>query len=196
MGKVRCLVCGVVLESKHVHDFVQCDCENHTFVDGGNEYLRIGGKDVKKIAIFGKDPLPCEDYDSSKKNIYLAGPIANCTKEDIHGWREKVKEKLKEKFNFFDPTRRIYYDNEKHEEIVEGDKKDIDQCDIILISHIKPSNGTAMEQIYSWERKKHVVFVSNGPMQYVSPWCIYHSNVQFETIEEAIKHLEEYNEGS
>ena len=42
MGKVRCLVCGEILESKHVHDFVKCNCRNETFVDGGNEYFLQG----------------------------------------------------------------------------------------------------------------------------------------------------------
>lgn len=51
MGKVKCLVCNRVLESKHRHDFVQCNCKNETFVDGGNEYLRYGGMDLDKIEI-------------------------------------------------------------------------------------------------------------------------------------------------
>jgi len=41
--KVRCLKCGDVIESKHVHDFKVCSCEN-IFIDGGNEYVRYGGK--------------------------------------------------------------------------------------------------------------------------------------------------------
>ena len=51
MGRVKCLVCGKILESKTRHDFVSCWCENETFVDGGNDYTRIGGKDLNKIQI-------------------------------------------------------------------------------------------------------------------------------------------------
>jgi len=54
MSKIKCLSCGVVLESKHVHDFVQCECPNETFVDGGNEYLRCGGVDVTLIEMIQK----------------------------------------------------------------------------------------------------------------------------------------------
>ena len=38
---MRCRRCGMLLESKHVHDFVACPCGN--FVDGGLDYERRGG---------------------------------------------------------------------------------------------------------------------------------------------------------
>ena len=49
MSKVKCLECGEVLESKFRHNFVSCGCPNEAFVDGGNDYLRCGGKDLDKI---------------------------------------------------------------------------------------------------------------------------------------------------
>ena len=55
MGTVRCLVCGAVLTSKHRHDFVMCDCSNQTFIDGGNDYIRCGGKDPTKIEVLKMD---------------------------------------------------------------------------------------------------------------------------------------------
>ena len=39
---IRCLKCGDVIESKSVHDFQQCSC-GACFVDGGGEYIRVGG---------------------------------------------------------------------------------------------------------------------------------------------------------
>lgn len=47
--KIKCLVCNTILESKYRHDFQTCGCENETFVDGGQDYLRCGGKDLTKI---------------------------------------------------------------------------------------------------------------------------------------------------
>lgn len=38
----KCLACEDVIESKSVHDFVQCSC-GAIFVDGGKSYLRRGG---------------------------------------------------------------------------------------------------------------------------------------------------------
>ena len=36
---IQCKMCGEVIESKHVNDFVQCKC-GACAVDGGREYLR------------------------------------------------------------------------------------------------------------------------------------------------------------
>ena len=36
---IKCKLCGEVVESKHVHDFVQCKC-GACAVDGGHDYLR------------------------------------------------------------------------------------------------------------------------------------------------------------
>jgi len=51
MGKIQCLNCGQILESKYRHDFQMCDCGNESFIDGGYDYLRSGGKDLNKIKI-------------------------------------------------------------------------------------------------------------------------------------------------
>lgn len=57
MSKIKCLECGAILESKHRHDFRSCGCENGTFVDGGNAYLRYGGKVLAKIEVL-EQPNP------------------------------------------------------------------------------------------------------------------------------------------
>ncbi len=46
---VVCKSCGEILHSKHRHDFVQCDCPNGTFTDGGPEMMRCGGKDFSLL---------------------------------------------------------------------------------------------------------------------------------------------------
>lgn len=43
------------MESKHRHDFVQCDCPLETFVDGGNDYVRTGGMDLTKIKFWNEE---------------------------------------------------------------------------------------------------------------------------------------------
>lgn len=40
---IKCLKCQQVIESKHTHDFKFCRCGS-VFVDGGLDYVRIGGK--------------------------------------------------------------------------------------------------------------------------------------------------------
>ena len=46
---IKCLQCNTVLESKHRHDFQCCGCENQSFVDGGYDYSRVGGKNFDLI---------------------------------------------------------------------------------------------------------------------------------------------------
>lgn len=46
---VVCRGCDTVLVSIDRHHFVQCGCENETFLDGGMDYQRIGGKDLSLI---------------------------------------------------------------------------------------------------------------------------------------------------
>jgi hypothetical protein len=45
MSKAQCLDCEDIIESKHRHDFVRCECGN-SFLDGGNSYIRAGGRIV------------------------------------------------------------------------------------------------------------------------------------------------------
>lgn len=49
VNSVKCLMCNTVLVSKYRHDYVSCNCDNGTFVDGGNSYVRLGGMDLDLI---------------------------------------------------------------------------------------------------------------------------------------------------
>ena len=46
---IKCLVCNTILESKHRHDFVMCQCPNETACDGGLEYQRTLAVDLDLI---------------------------------------------------------------------------------------------------------------------------------------------------
>lgn len=39
VNKIKCKHCGDIIESKNVHDYVQCSCKM-VAVDGGHDYLR------------------------------------------------------------------------------------------------------------------------------------------------------------
>ena len=45
MSKAQCLDCLDIIESAHRHDFVKCKCGN-SFLDGGDSYIRAGGRIV------------------------------------------------------------------------------------------------------------------------------------------------------
>lgn len=46
---IKCLGCNTVLESKYRHNFVECGCENQTFIDGGLVYTRVGAVDLDLV---------------------------------------------------------------------------------------------------------------------------------------------------
>lgn len=104
---------------------------------------------------------------------YLCGPINGCTDEECMNWRERAKEVLK---NTIDPMTRDYRGREDDcvAEIVEGDKHDILECDVVLVNYDKPSVGTSMEILFAWQANKKVIVVATKGTR-ISPWLRYHS---------------------
>jgi nucleoside 2-deoxyribosyltransferase len=120
--------------------------------------------------------------------VYLAGPIFQCEDNECVDWRQEVASGLPD-CDILDPMERDYrgVTNENYQKIVEEDKADIDTCDVLLVNHIKPSVGTSMEILYAWERKKHIVIVSNNGD--VSPWLLYHSDKIIASFDEALEYI-------
>lgn len=126
--------------------------------------------------------------------IYLAGPINGCTDEEANGWRSKVKELHSD---VLDPMARDYRGKEAESvnDIVEGDKNDIEACDGVLVWYEKPSVGTSMEILYAWEHSRIVVIVDRSEKP-LSPWLVYHSDDQVKTIEDALVAFKRIDEES
>lgn len=105
--------------------------------------------------------------------IYLCGPINGCTDEECKNWREEAKKRFEQTI---DPMRRDYrgIEAESVNEIVQLDKLDVDNCDLILANCPKPSAGTSMEILYAWERNTPVVVVIPEGTP-ISPWIKYHA---------------------
>ena len=67
---IKCLVCNTILESKHRHDFQQCNCSNKAFVDGGLSYERLGAMDLDLIEnLCEYRTLTQEAYDKEQAEI-------------------------------------------------------------------------------------------------------------------------------
>lgn len=120
--------------------------------------------------------------------IYLAGPIFQCDDHECLNWRQEIKSRLLE-YDFFDPMERDYRGatDQFVSDIVEGDKADIDEADILLVNYLKPSVGTAMEILYAWERQKEVLIISSNNEN--SPWLLYHNTKMFPSLDAAIEYL-------
>jgi nucleoside 2-deoxyribosyltransferase len=110
-------------------------------------------------------------------NVYLAGPINGCTDEEANGWRAGFMASHPN-VNFYDPMVRDYRGREDDcvDEIVEGDKADIDQCEVFIAYCWQVSWGTGMEILYAFQGGLRVILVVPDGMR-VSPWQRYHSHL-------------------
>lgn len=104
--------------------------------------------------------------------VYLAGPIFQQTDATCNDWRSTFKAVAG--FTWLDPMSRDYRGREDDctNDIVEGDKEDIDNCQALIAKVNSPSAGTSMEILWAWLNETPVISICEGR---VSPWVRYHS---------------------
>ena len=121
--------------------------------------------------------------------VYLCGPINGCTDDEATSWRKHFKGFLP---GCIDPMVRDYRgrEAENYREIVDLDKRDIRNADIILVNYDKPSVGTSMEVFYAWTLGKPVVLWCR-PDAVLSPWLRYHSTSIVHSKEAALEKIKE-----
>lgn len=91
---------------------------------------------------------------------------------------------------FLDPMDRDYRGREDQfvDEIVELDKADIDNCDIVVANCWQPSWGTAMEIHYAHSLGKRIVVIM-PPGVKQSPWLVYHVDAFAYSLEGAADYI-------
>lgn len=127
--------------------------------------------------------------------VYLCGPINGCSDDEAKGWREEAKALLTDKiFQVYDPMVRDYRGRELEPgiaaEIVENDKKDIRDCDGLLVMYEKPSVGTSMEVFFAHQLGRWVFLVDRSGKP-LSPWLSYHSHKVFPSLAAACARMVE-----
>lgn len=137
--------------------------------------------------------------------VYLGGPINGATDEEASGWRDRFIFELGDEFEYRNPMERDYRGREDEcvGEIVELDKEDIDQSDILLAYCWQVSVGTSMEVFYGWDLRFEGVAKGPGPFVLlvipegtrISPWLRYHSDAIVSTLEEAKQVIRAYEAG-
>lgn len=135
------------------------------------------------------------------RSVYLAGPIENCTHEEMWDWRNKATAALSP-IHCFNPCKRIFdfsngLTDSISKQIVTLDKAEIAASDALLVGYNPPAagskmTGTTMEIIYAFERGKLVVVVSSLPT--VSPWVDYHSHIVVRELDEGIQYIRDFYE--
>jgi len=124
-----------------------------------------------------------------KLTIYLAGPIGGCTDSECNDWRDLVIRRMGKAYNIRNPMDRDYRDHYLDvgmaPEIVDLDKRDINNSDVVIANITKHSTGTAMEILYAWEQHKIIVAVATPDVR-LSPWHIRHATKIVYTLEEAL----------
>jgi nucleoside 2-deoxyribosyltransferase len=131
---------------------------------------------------------------SDRPTIYLAGPINGCTGDEIHHWREDVKEILGDAFMILDPSDRDYRGMECDpaiaREIVRRDQGLINHADILLVWHPRPSTGTDMEIYHAAHCRRIPVIVVIPDGSPVSPWVLAHTTFLAGTLSEACAYIQ------
>jgi nucleoside 2-deoxyribosyltransferase len=131
--------------------------------------------------------------------IYLAGPVDNCSEKEQTMWRHVVKQ-TKSEYTFLDP---MHYEvdvvrgKRTINKVIELEKGDIIDCDVLLAYPWKSSSGTAMEIMYAYmlnkdfrrNNKIHIVVVSDKA-SYLSPWISHHSTIVVPDFHEAFQWIE------
>ena len=102
-NRIACLECGEVLWSKFCHDLKSCECSNESFVDGGNDYQRVGGMDMRKILFLSESSPDLQSLPLwIRESIVQTFPKNNkaqdsLTEESVAGNKAALKEEKKRK---------------------------------------------------------------------------------------------------
>ena len=122
--------------------------------------------------------------------VYLAGAIKGCSDTECNSWRDEAIDVLnRNNIGTLNPMDRDYrgIEDENVNEIVELDKKDINNSDILLVSYIKPSVGTSMEVLYGYEKNKYIITFTIETK--ISPWLRYHSDKIYNSLTEGLNEI-------
>ena len=120
-------------------------------------------------------------------SVYLAGPIDACSQNEVHTWRNTLKNNYPD-IKWLDPSVRCY-PLEEWDRLVEDDLADIRNADAILAYVWKPSAGTAMELVYGHCILYIPVIVVVPDLAACGPWIRYHADYVVTNWDEAVKLL-------
>lgn len=81
MSYAICLKCRTLLKSERVHEFSMCGCENQSFIDGGDEYLRCGGVDMDAILMLTEEEYKDSQFAGAGITRSMCGAVLRAIKQ-------------------------------------------------------------------------------------------------------------------
>lgn len=122
---------------------------------------------------------------SKRVSVYLCGPMADCTDEEMRKWRNKLKLDYSD-IIWLDPCDRSYQ-IQQWRQLVDEDIADINASDFLLAYYWKTGTGSAMEISYNYYVAKKPSIVVVPDFKRVSPWLRYHADYLVEDFDHAMK---------
>ena len=113
--------------------------------------------------------------------VYLSGAMTGRTKEEMEAWRTEFTKKWIGSVD--NPFTRFGVDNP-----VVKDVQALVGCDALVLYHIGPSDGSAMELLYAYNENIPTVVIDTTGL--LSPWIVYHCDHVVNSIDEAIAYLD------
>lgn len=134
-----------------------------------------------------------------KKKVFISGPIQGM--ENQQEYRQVITDIcVRLGFEVIDPWLRekviyrkdetCWWNNVPVADFVQRDLEDADRCDVMVVYMSKISAGACMELFYAKRKGKKIIVVS--PMECLSPWITYHSDIiikDFMELEAALKQV-------
>ena len=102
--------------------------------------------------------------------IYLAGPIEQCSIDEIKLWRDYLKKRLLN-YEIIEPEKNLI----SSKEIFRTNKRDVENADITFvflpkkINERRPSYGTIFEISYAYTLDKEIIIVSDDEFVHSHP---------------------------
>ena len=131
-----------------------------------------------------------------KKFVYLAGPIAGCSKTEINQWRSKCHMGFSDGIVGISPYRaeKEYDDTDSQKRVIMKNYMDTKNCDLILaylpkeINARRHSYGTTFEIAWGYSLQKPVGIVTDDLGVHDHP-LMNMAGAMFWDLEEAIDHI-------
>ena len=143
-----------------------------------------------------------------KNYVYLAGPMEDCTKDYMKGWRERVTHNLSfSDIETLDPTRRVSFHDQLGEHlqdvtktmntckrIFKQDLQDIANSKVVLADVRRESGrgtGTSMELMFAHMKNKIIILWADEG-DFVHPFYEAMATEKHYTLADAVHAVEEY----